>query len=335
MYLLIGTCLTLAALLALNACASLLTAAVWRVAAPRASGWSATARARLLFTLRALPPALAALSVFALVLPAYVLNEPAHTAETVGVKLLAVAAASAAGVLLALRRVVATWLATRRLAREWMRRAEPVAVRGVAVPAYRIRHRFPVIAVVGVLRPRLFIAAQVFDALADTELAAALAHERRHVVARDNLKRALLQAGQDALLLFPVGRSLAREWQRESELAADEAAASEGPASALDLASAIIKISRLIPAGARPALPAGAHLLGAEEGDALSRRVLNLLRLAAPDVRAGAAPSCAACALHAPALWLGLCAASLFFVTRPDVLRLTHTLIEQVVARLR
>ena len=335
MYLLIGTCLALAALLALNACASLLTAAAWRVAAPRTSGWPAAARARLLFTLRALPPALAALCVSALVLPAYVLNEPTHTSETVGVKLLLLAAASAAGVLLALRRVAATWLATRRLAREWMRRAEPVAVRGVAVPTYRIRHRFPVIAVVGVLRPRLFIAAQVFDALADTELAAALAHERRHVGARDNLKRALLQAGQDALLFFPVGRALARDWQRESELAADEAAASEGPAAALDLASAIIKISRLIPAGARPALPAGAHLLGAEEGDGLSRRVLNLLRLAAPDGRAGAAPSCAARALHAPALWLGLCAASLFVLTRPDVLRLTHALIEQVVARLR
>jgi Zn-dependent protease with chaperone function len=334
-YLLIGTCLALAALLALNACASLLTAAAWRVAAPRTSGWPAAARARLLFTLRALPPALAALSVFALVLPAYVLNEPAHTSETVGVKLLLLAAASAAGVLLALKRVAATWLATRRLAREWMRRAEPVAVPCVAVPAYRIRHRFPVIAVVGVLRPRLFIAAQVFDALAEEELAAALAHERRHVGARDNLKRALLQAGQDALLFFPVGRALAREWQRESELAADEAAASEGPASALDLASAIIKISRLIPAGARPALPAGAHLLGAEEGDGLSRRVQNLLRLAAPGVRAFAAPSCAARALHAPALWLGLCAASLFVFTRPDVLRLTHALIEQVVARLR
>jgi Zn-dependent protease with chaperone function len=333
-YELIGTCLALAALLALDACALLLTTAVWRVASPRTSAWPAAARARLLFTLRALPPALAALLVFALVLPAYVLNEPAHTSETVGFKLLLLAAASAAGVLLALRRMAATWRATRRLAREWVSRAEPVAGRGVAIPAYRIRHRFPVIAVVGILRPRLFIAAQVFETLSEGELAAALAHERRHVESRDNLKRALLRAGQDALLLAPFGRSLTRAWQHESELAADEFAASEGPTSALDLASAIIKISRLVPAGERPVLPAGAHLLGAED-DGLSRRVLNLLRLAAPDGRACTAPNPTAHSLPAAALWLGLCAAFLFFVTRPDVLSATHDAIERVVALLR
>jgi Zn-dependent protease with chaperone function len=333
-YELIGICLALAALLALDACASLLAAVAWRVVAPRTSGWHAAARARLLFTLRALPPALAALFVFALVVPAYILNEPAHTDETVGVKLLFLAAASAAGVLLALKRVAATWWATRRLARAWMRRAEPVAVRGVFIPTFRIRHRFPVIAVVGVMRPRLFIAAQVFDALNDDELAAALAHERRHVEARDNLKRALLQAGQDALLFVPVGRALARAWQRDSELAADEFAASAGAAAALNLASAIIKISRLIPAGARPLLPAGAHLLGAEE-DGLSRRVLNLLRLAAPDGQARAASSPNARTLRAPAFWLGLCAALLFVATRPDVLKVTHAAIERIVVGLR
>jgi Zn-dependent protease with chaperone function len=333
-YALIGICLSLATLLALDACALVLTAVAWRVVAPRTSGWRAAARARMLFTLRVLPPALAALFVFALVVPAYILNEPAHTDETVGVKLLFLAAASAAGVLLALRRVAATWWATRVLARDWVRQAEPVAVRGIAIPAYRIRHTFPVIAVVGVTRPRLFIAAQVFDALADDELAAALAHECRHVEARDNLKRALLQAGQDALMFVPVGRALARSWQRESELAADEFAASEGTAVALNLASAIIKISRLIPAGARPLLPAGAHLLGAEEDD-LSRRVLNLLRLATPDISAGAASSSTARTLPTQAFWLGLCTAFLFIITRPDVLRVTHAAIEQVVAGLR
>jgi hypothetical protein len=117
-------------------------------------------------------------------------------------------------------------------------------------------------------------------------------------------------------------------------LAADEFAASEGAAAALNLASAIIKISRLIPAGARPVLPAGAHLLGAEEGG-LSRRVLKLLQLAAPDDGTGAASVSNARTPPAPALWLGLCAALLFVVTRPDVLKVTHAFIEQVVAGLR
>jgi Zn-dependent protease with chaperone function len=333
-YALIGTCLALAALLALDACGLLVSTAVWRVASRRTSAWTAASRARLLFTLRVLPPALAALFVFSLVLPAYVLTEPAHTSETVGVKLLLLAAASAAGVFAALRRVAATWLATRRLAREWISRAERVEVRGVRVPAYRIRHRFPVVAVVGALRPRLFVAAQVFDALNEEELAAALAHERRHVEARDNLKRALLRAGQDALPFFPAGRALVRAWQRESELAADECAASRGPASALNLASAIIKISRLVPASERPLLPAGAHLLGADE-DGLSRRVLRLLQLAPTDARAHSSPSAAARSLPASALWLCLSAAFLFAVTRPEVLNVTHSAIERVVALLR
>ncbi|HEX8560639.1 MAG TPA: M56 family metallopeptidase [Pyrinomonadaceae bacterium] len=333
MYLLLGSCLALAALLAVNACASALAGLAWRAGAPLVAGWPAAARARLLFALRVTPTALAAALVFLLVLPAYVLHEPTDTDETVGAKLLALAALSAAGVLLASWRVARTWLATRRLARDWMRDAEPVEVAGAGVPAYRFRHRFPVVAVIGVLRPRLFIASQVFDALTGGELAAALAHERGHVEARDNLKRALLQACQDALLLAPLGRALRREWRHESELAADEFAAEAGPAAALDLASAIVKISRLIPRGARPTLPAGAHLLG-EADDGLSRRVRNLLRLAsAPaggvEPRGARAPS-----RMKTALCVCLCAAAAPLVTHPEVLRATHAAIEHVVERL-
>src|SRR5438105_4605485 len=98
------------------------------------SAWL-TARARFLFALRVLRPALAAAFVFALVVPAYVLTEPQHTDETVGAKLLILAAASAAGLLAATWRIARTWWATRRLAREWLRRAEPVAVEGVTIPA--------------------------------------------------------------------------------------------------------------------------------------------------------------------------------------------------------
>src|SRR5205085_7881104 len=148
----LGICLALAALLAVNALASALVALVWRAIRGRAALMRADARARLLFTLRVLPPALAAAFVFSLVVPSYLIMEPAHTDEVVGLKLMLFAAASAAGVLLALWRVTRTWLATRKFEREWMSRAEPVAVEGVRAPAYSIRHRFPVIAVVGVLR---------------------------------------------------------------------------------------------------------------------------------------------------------------------------------------
>jgi Zn-dependent protease with chaperone function len=332
-YELLGICLALAALLALNACASLLTAFVWRIVEPRSSLLSAAARARLLFTLRALPSALAMAFVFALVIPAYVLHEPPHTNEVVGTKLLIFAAISAAGVILALSRIVRTWRATHRLTREWMREAEMVAVEGVRLPAYSIRHRFPLIAVVGVLRPRLFIAAQVFDSLTADELAAALAHERGHVEARDNLKRALLRAGQDALLFAPRGRTLMRAWHRASEEAADEIAACESSAAALNLAAAIVKISRMIPVGARPMLPTGAHLLGDDE-DGLTRRVRILLRLAAPQTRATALPHSSALNFLATSVWVALGVVVLLLVTNSEVLKSTHDAIEHVVAAL-
>jgi Zn-dependent protease with chaperone function len=333
-YELLGICLALSALLALNALASALTEVIWRAVAPRVSQWPAVARARLLFALRVSPSALAAGLVFALIVPAYLLNEPPNTGEGVGAKMLILASASAAGVLLALWRIARTWRATRGLARDWMRRAEPVEVEGLRFPAYSIRHKFPVIAVIGVLRPRLFIASQIFDALTTDELAAALAHELGHVEARDNLKRAVLQAGQDALLLAPLGRSLRREWQRESELAADEFAATACPAFALELASAIVKISRLISDGARPTMPAGAHLLGEEEGG-LAQRVRRLLHLASTPVSARSFESPRTGLALTTALWLGLCGAGAFLLTHPVILKVTHAAIERVVETLR
>jgi Zn-dependent protease with chaperone function len=333
-YVLLGVCLALAALLTLNALASAAAALVWRAVAPRVARRPAARRATFLFVLRVFPTALAALLALALVVPAYLFNEPRNSGEVVGAKLALLAAVSAAGVTLALWRVARTLLATRRLARDWARHAARVEVEGVRLPAYRLRHRFPVIAVIGVFRPRLFIAEQIFDALTDGELAAAVGHECGHVESRDNLKRALLQAGQDALLLAPLGRSLLRAWQRESEVAADEFAASAGPAAAVDLAAAIVKISRMIPSGARPTLPAGAHLLG-EEGEGLAWRVRNLLRLASSrDRRSGALSPHARSPLPALLCLLIFAAASLV-LTRPAVLKTTHFAIERVVESLR
>lgn len=334
MYELLGICLALAALLAVNACATLLAAIVWRAVSSRSARLSAAARARLLFTLRVMPSALAVALVFALVIPAYILHEPAHTDEVVGVKMLILAAASAAGVLLAFIRIAATWRATRRLVREWTHDAALVAVEGVRFPAYKIRHKFPLIAVVGVVRPRLFIASQVFDSLSADELAAALAHERGHVEARDNLKRALLRAAQDAFFFAPPGSKLVRAWQRASEEAADEAAACESPATALNLASAIVKISRMIPAGARPTLPAAAHLLGDEE-DGLSRRIRNLLRLAATQNRSLALRRSPVSNVFTLTFWTGVTIACLLIITDPAILQATHEAIERVVAALR
>jgi hypothetical protein len=88
----------------------------------------------------------------------------------------------------------------------------------------------------------------------------------------------------------------------------------------------------MIPAGARPTLPAGAHLIGDDE-DGLSRRVRYLLKLASGGVFARTRTP------RRPALvWtfrLALCAAFVFAITQTDVLAVTHAAIENVVAYLK
>lgn len=334
MYELLGICLALAALLGLKLGGAVLSLALWRALAPFTGGWSAGARARLIFTLRIFPLALAAAWVLGFIVPAWVVHEPRDTGEEVGPTLLLLASASAFGLFIALRRVFATWGATRRLSRDWLREAEPIALEGVSVPAFRLRHRFPVIAVVGVFRPRLFVAGQVFDALEPDELAAALRHERGHLRARDNLKRALLRASQDLLLLPPLGRSLLRTWRQNSEAAADEYAAAGGPVVALALASALVKLSRLIPPASTPSMPAGAYLLGTESDD-LSARVRRLLQLASAEGARTPARGAYASRVLAWACLLALCTSTAAALSHPESWKVTHTALEHVVENLR
>src|SRR5438093_1171007 len=94
--------------------------------------------------------------------------------------------------------------------------------------ARRRRRRRAVARLARTTRPRLFVAQQLCDALSPVELSAALAHERGHLAARDNLKRALLRACRDVLTIVPAGRTLDRAWAESAEAAADEHAAGAG-----------------------------------------------------------------------------------------------------------
>ncbi|MGH9937511.1 MAG: M48 family metalloprotease, partial [Blastocatellia bacterium] len=212
MFELLGICLTLAALLLLNALAALPASALWRVFRGSAENWSAAARARLIFWLRVYPTIIAVACVGALLLPAYIEHEPRRAVEPVSLKLAILAAISAAGLLLASWRGVVAWAVTRRLINDWMRDAEPVKFDQIPIPAYRLRHQFPVIAIVGSIRPKLFIADHLFQSLTREEMAAAIAHESGHLAARDNLKRASLRACRDALAIIPSGGTLDRAW---------------------------------------------------------------------------------------------------------------------------
>lgn len=274
MYFLLGISLTLAFLLIVNMTAAGVAACIWRLISGRIEAWSADACARIIFALRVGPVAAALVFVFAFVVPAYLLHEPDNSGEVVSGKLAVIAGLSSVAALFALYRVFQTWRVTRQLA-ERQDNAVPIALEGIHVPVFRIVHPFPVLAVVGVIRPRLFIAEQVLGTLNSQELRAAVAHERGHLRSHDNLKRTILQVCRD-LVLLPLGTNLDGAWTKQVESAADEYAANTGRSRALDLASALVRLARIAPL---QSAFAGSRLFDANCAD-VTERVRRLIQFA-------------------------------------------------------
>ena len=330
MYELLGISLVLATLLTINAAASMLAAAIWRLLGPRLQNISARARAELLFALRVGPPLLALLAVGMFLIPSYIGYEPYATPEVVSKKLAILAIVSAAGVLLALWRFFRSWLATHLLLRRWLGMADRITLPEVSIPTFHIDHSFPILAVAGTIKPRLFVATSVLQALTGEELRAAIAHEAGHLAAHDNLKRALLRACRDALMIVPCGRSLDRAWVEAVETAADECAVEKDRNLALDLAAALVKIARLVPVGAKATMPLASYLIGSEETPGVKARIRRLLEIAggsAQSVKRGSfyhiLPTTAVC--------LFILAAGMVMTNR-GVLLSVHSLVERAVA---
>jgi hypothetical protein len=326
MFFVLGLAIVLATLLVLNTVASLVATLFWKVFGGRVIRWSAQRAAQTLFLLRTFPVALGIGGVLFLFAPAYLKHEPRVGHEDVSVKLAILAGLSAICIVVAVVRAVATWRATNRLTAEWLRNSRPVSIPNIDVPAYQVEHTFPLIAVVGAFRPRLFIARQVFESLSAAELTAALEHETGHIIANDNLKRAVVRVCRD-LVLIPGGRALESAWLEASEAAADEFAARRGRRIGLDLASAIVKIARMIPPGARPTMTAGAFL--ANDVGAFRSRVRHLVSLAddQPEPTSGQRPISQFPRLLPVALTLLLIA----LTSQPEILPTIHAVIEHAV----
>ena len=288
MYELLGISIALAALLIINALATLAAAGLSRLLRGPLKRCTARTRAEILFALRIGPPAIAIGALGAFLIPSYLIYEPYVTDERITAKLAILAIASAIGVSLRVCRALRSWMATRSLLREWLAQATRIDIGLASVPAFRLPHSFPIIAVVGSFRPKLFIADHVLRTLNKDELAAAIAHECGHLAALDNFKRSLLRASRSALLIIPCGRSLDRAWSEASESAADEYAAQESANVAVNLAAALVRIARLIPQGNHQPLPTGVStfLSSDEESEGIKGRVRRLLELAAIDATA-------------------------------------------------
>lgn len=332
MYEFLGITLVLALLLTINATATLVAAGFGRIGKRLLKKCSARTRAEILFVMRIGPPVIAIVAIAAFMIPSYLTYEPHKSGEVVSWKLGALASLSAIGVGLAISRGLRSWLATRSLLKEWLASSTPVQLDAITVPTYVLRHSFPIIAVVGASRPRLFIAGQVFASLSQEELAAAIAHEYGHLAAHDNFKRSVMRISRAALLLIPCGRSLDHAWSEASESAADEHAAQRSSLVALNLASALVRIAKMIPKGQQQIVPASvsAFLAGNEDTPRVRVRVKRLVELAATDPRQ--LVSSAPLVRFMP--WVVLTAvvsASITVESRPQVLAAVHAFVEEVV----
>jgi Zn-dependent protease with chaperone function len=193
---------------------------------------------------------------------------------------------------------------------------------GCPLPATLTAHPFPVVALVGVRAPRVVLARRVAETLEPTELSAVIGHELAHWRRRDNLTALLLRGLPDVFGLLPAGRRLETEWSEAAERAADRSAAESAPGMGLDLASALVKVARLVPAGQQ----IGAQVAAFHTGAPIAGRVEALL------AHQGAAPASSPAVRAWPALVAGLPIVALL---SPGALRAIHLGLESLIHLLR
>jgi Zn-dependent protease with chaperone function len=255
---------------------------------------AASARADVLL-LRAAAPTAAALGIaFGVVLPAFVVFEPRHDGERVGVLMVVLGVLGAVHLLRVAWRGMRMLLASRAVVRAWRRGARELAARDWNVRALAIDAGFPVVAVSGLMRPTLFVDRRVLEACGASELAAIAAHECSHVRRRDNLRRLVLGA------CAGPRSAAAAAWRDAAEEAADDQAGAS-PLRRVDLASALLKVARLAPAHSLEATV----LSTIHDGSALERRIRRLLCSEPPGTAVPILPlvgaACAAAAVLAGA----------------------------------
>jgi Zn-dependent protease with chaperone function len=265
----------------------------------------AAVRARRLATLRLLPARVAAVAGLAVAI-AFLVFEPRQSGEYMGRVMPALALFGAALVLAGAWRWMQIARATRRLTAEWLATAEPLELAGIGIPAFAVASRFPIVAVVGLRRPKLVIARSVLASCTPDELRAVLAHEQGHLDRRDNLRRLMMSTTPDVLAWLPASARLFADWREAAEQAADDDAARAGEDGRLHLASALVKVARL--ASGRPArdlMPASALYCG-EGLDSRVRRLLTPARAAATTSRRRSARTLAGLAALATIVFLAL-----------------------------
>jgi Zn-dependent protease with chaperone function len=271
----IGLLMACAAIAFGTALGWLLTSVLARIA--DWSRWPARARATLLAQLRVLPLATAVLLASAQMV-AFARFEQ-NRAETAGPLLLGLALAGVGLLVDAVINAARAWARTASVTRAWRENASPLTLPEWHGRAWAIRPAFPIVAVLGAVRPHLFVARQVIDRCTREEMSAITAHEAAHVAAHDNFTRLLFSLTPGSRVMRSTASRLEQRWLAASEEAADVAASRH--ASSIALASALTKVARLAPLTMPEPTAASALISGSD----LELRVKRLLQPAAQSQR--------------------------------------------------
>src|SRR5205807_9862855 len=129
-----------------------------------------------------LGPAIVSVAFAALVfIPSYLAYEPRlDLGEGIDLTLTALGVAAAVMIAVTAVRGATAWIGAWNRARAWRRVSRPLTIGDDMVAAYVVDADMPIMALVGVLRPRLLVTRGVIDALTAEELRAGVAHELGH-----------------------------------------------------------------------------------------------------------------------------------------------------------
>lgn len=269
---LLGLSVALTWFLVISTTVSIIAASVASIATRRWSGRHGTRPAGWL-ALRLMPSVAAGVFLLIAFGPAYLRFEPRNGSEALETPLLLAALAGALLVVAAGARLIS---AARRLAaleREWLTRGTASPATAAGLPVFIVEGPGPVATLVGVVRPRLYLSRSVVDTLTPDEHVAVLAHECAHRRRRDNLARWVMLATPDLFGATRFGVRTAERWAAAAERIADEEAVGGDDRIKVALASALVKVARLMPPAPRIPLPTS----GLDDGGILAERVTRLL----------------------------------------------------------
>jgi Zn-dependent protease with chaperone function len=268
--------------------------------------------ADFLFLLRVLPLLAALVVTLAIVVPSFQLLEPRSANEGIGIMPIALGLGALFLIAVGCYRALAAQTRTSRIIAHWIEGSRPFT-ESTGTFAFHSRPDGPPLMVAGVRKPRVLVSDSALEVLAPEELRIALRHELAHIRSNDNLKKLVFR-----FTPFPGMAKLEGAWSQLSELAADDAAVSNVN-EAVDLATALVKLSRLVNVDAAPACTTG--LLSGS----LSLRVTRLLAWDQSRATRGVNIS------HWAALPPVLAAVFFAFLAYGSVLGMTHEVTEWLV----